>query len=190
MTPFDRCDTNATAVLDDAIGRARRARHPHVGTEHVLAALAARRSLLHASVATALPAPEQLDALVHASPVRHSHDTALATIGVDLDAVRAAARRTFGDDAVDRLARRRVRQPWQPWRRPSRRCTALLAGALAVSPRLKQALACAADHTEDRGLITPTALLAALLDTPGARSSALLEQAGVDIADLRSRLPA
>ena len=57
----------------------------------------------------------------------------LRTLGIDLDEVRSAVRQTFGDDAVERL-RRPVHQPWQPWRRPSRRCMSLLAGGMGVAP--------------------------------------------------------
>jgi hypothetical protein len=69
--------------------------------------------------------------------------------------------RTHGVTVAVRFAQRRVHQPWQPWRRPSRRCTSLLAGAMCVASRLKQAFEQASRDATRRGrsLIDPAGLL-------------------------------
>ena len=89
-------------------------------------------------MASLLPTPEAIrdvlgDEGLTATPQRESE--LLRTVGVDLDQVRTAIRRTFGDEAVERLGRKRVHQPWQPWRRPSRRCRSLLSSSTPAKNR-------------------------------------------------------
>ena len=100
----------------------------------------------------------------------------------DLDEVRSAVRRTFGADAVESLGGRGVHQPWQPWRRPSRRCTSLLASTLHVAPRLKQAMERARDDADRRGAvgITPGGLLFGILEVEGSMASRLLREVDVE----------
>ncbi|MGH2351478.1 MAG: Clp protease N-terminal domain-containing protein, partial [Chloroflexota bacterium] len=112
----------------------------------------------------------------------------LAALGVDLDEVRAAVRRTFGDEAVERL-RRPVHQPWQPWRRPSRACFSLLAGHMSVAPRVKQALELALEDAtqRERGEIDPSGLLLGIVEVEGL-ASRLLVDVGVPPNDIRTAL--
>jgi ATP-dependent Clp protease ATP-binding subunit ClpA len=191
---FDRCDADTAAVIDLAIAESRRLGHDWLGTEHVLVAFGQRRDVLPGAAAGLLPEATAirvaLDRIVVAPPPRAAPDL-LKTVGVDLDEVRAAVRRTFGDEAVDQLSRRRVHKPWQPWRRPSRRCTHLLSGdAMGVTPRLKQAFAHARRATDRRGaeLIDPDALLIGMLEVEDALSNRLLRQLGVDPCQLRDAL--
>jgi hypothetical protein len=84
--------------------------------------------LLPAEVETVRAA---LEAEIDGPPPRD--EELLASLGIDLEGVRAAVSRTFGPDAIERLARRPVRQPWQPWRRPHRQCMSILARATQLS---------------------------------------------------------
>lgn len=188
---FDHCDTSTTAVIDTALAEARRLGHRYVGTEHLLVALCRRADLLPAAVTELLPAPEDvlsgLATEIGVSP--HREADLLRVLGVDLDQVRSAARRTFGDDAVAQLGRRRVHQPWQPWRRPSHRCTSLLAGTMTPAPRLKQALELARSAAERSGAsVRPVHLLLGMVDVEDAMANRLLMQAGADRTSLRARL--
>lgn len=189
---FDHCDPNTVTVIDTALAEARELGHSYLGTEHLLIACSRRRDLLPERVRPLLPPTEILRSRLVAAigaPPRRDADL-LKTVGIDLDEVRSAVRRTFGDAAVARLAVRRVHQPWQPWRRPSRRCTSLLAGTMSVAPRVKQALERA--HRDavlgNAGAIDPARLLLGMIDVEGAMSSRLLVDAGVDPAWLRRYL--
>lgn len=182
---FDRCDADATTVVETALEEARRLGHNYLGTEHLLLALVRHRQFLPESVRVVLPDDAvMLSAAVDtlgAEPAAPDAEL-LKVVGIDLDEVRSAVRQTFGADALDQLGRRRVHQPWQPWRRPTGRCTSLLAGVMSVAPRVKQAL--------ERGLIDaarrqrdaldPAALLLGMLETEGAMSNELLRRTGVD----------
>jgi len=190
---FDRCDADTTTVLETALEEARGLGHTFVGTEHLLLALVRHRELLPRPVATSLPedaaaVSAALDAVV-AAPVAPDEEL-LKVVGIDVDEVRSAVRRTLGADALDRLGRRRVHQPWQPWRRPTRRCFSLLAGAMSVAPRVKQALeqGLVDARRRHRDAIDPAALLLGMLETQGAMSSELLRRSGVDLDRLRRLL--
>lgn len=188
---FDRCDEDATVIVKTAADEARGLGHTYLGTEHLLVALSRHRQLLPAPVAELLPPADDLRARVVAeidTPARRDAEL-LRAVGIDLDAVRTAVRRTFGDDAVDALGRRSVHQPWQPWRRPSRRCTALLSGSIGIAPRVKQAFELARLHAASHArAIDPAALLLGMIDVEDAISNRLLVQSGVDPATLRQRL--
>lgn len=188
---FERCDADTNVVLDAALEESRARGHSWLGTEHLLLAFATRRDLLPDDVGQLLPdAGEIASALAAAlgQPPRR-HADLLKTMGVDLDEVRSAVRQTFGDAAMERF-RRPVHQPWQPWRRPSRRCTSLLAGSMSVAPRLKLSLERAHQGAERRRLpaIDPIALLLGMVEVDDAMSNTLLRHLGVDPEDLRRAL--
>jgi ATP-dependent Clp protease ATP-binding subunit ClpA len=190
---FDRCDDAALRVVDSAIGAARGLGHNYLGTEHVLFALAEHRDLLpSAVVASMLPAADVIrSAIVSVIGESLRRDAeVLRTVGIDLEQVRSAVRRTFGEEAIARLARRGVHQPWQPWRRPSRRCTSLLAGNLTVATRLKRAFEIAGRHAERRPArqIDPACLLLGVVEVEGALANRLLFENGVDPDDIREVL--
>jgi Clp amino terminal domain, pathogenicity island component len=160
---FERCDEHTMAVFNTALAEARRLGYDYVGTEHLLVALVRHRGFLPDTVAALLPRDARvvtaaLERVLDGAPPRDAE--LLKTLGIDLDEVRSAVRHTFGDDAIERL-RRPVRQPWQPWRHPSRRCMSLLAGGMGVLPRVKQAFEHArrdADRRQ-RPAIDPAGLL-------------------------------
>jgi ATP-dependent Clp protease ATP-binding subunit ClpA len=186
---FERCDANTMAVFNNALAEARRLGHSYVGTEHLLLALLRHREFLPEAVAALLPRDADvvtaaLKIVLDGPPLRDAE--LLKTLGIDLDEVRSAARQTFGDDAIARLGRP-VHQPWQPWRRPSRRCMSLLAGAMGVAPRVKLAFE-HARHDADRrqrSAIDPTGLLLGMVEVEDALSNRLLRDAGVDPSEVR-----
>jgi ATP-dependent Clp protease ATP-binding subunit ClpA len=185
---FDRCDGETVAVLDAGFEEARRLGHGWLGTEHLLLALVSRREVLPEPVAELLPA----EADVRAALSRHVGEQPplpqgelLATLGIDLDDVRAAVRRTFGAEAVERL-RRPVHQPWQPWRRPSRACMSLLAGQMVLAARVKRALELAWEDAarRQRDAIDPAGLLLGMVEVEGL-AARLLVDVGVPLDDVR-----
>jgi hypothetical protein len=182
---FDRCDPNTMTVVDTALQQARELGHNYVGTEHLLLALVRHRDLLPTLVGALLPGAEDVMlrlAEVMGEPPRPPDTELLKLVGIDLEEVRASVRRTFGDDALDRLSRRRVRQPWQPWRRPSRRCTSLLAGSMSAARRFKEAFERARRDSDRRRreLIDPVTLLLGMIEVEDAMSNRLLRDTGVD----------
>lgn len=190
---FDRCDADTMAVIDLGADESRILGHDWLGTEHLLLAFGQRRQLLPVAAAGLLPdvgAMRSALARVLSAPPPTSAPELLRTVGVDLDQVRAAVRQTFGDEAVDRLSRRRVHQPWQPWRRPSRRCTSLLTGSKSMAPRLKQAFERARNEADrrQRTTIDPATLLIGMIDVEDALSNRLLRDIGVDPEQLRQAL--
>jgi ATP-dependent Clp protease ATP-binding subunit ClpA len=193
MSPLDRCDENTIAVFNTAVVEARRLGHGYVGTEHLIVALVRHREVLPAAVAALLPGDvEGLSAALEdllGGPAPRDAEL-LKTLGIDLDAVRAAVRQTFGRDAIERLGRRRVHQPWQPWRRPSRRCMSLLAGGMGVLPRVKQAFEYARQDADrrQRTTIDPAGLLLGMVEVEDALSNRLLQRVGVDPSAVRRAL--
>lgn len=184
---FARCDSATREIIEAALGESRSRHHNWLGTEHLLLAYARRPDLLPADVAELLPDADAVaTALASAIGPGRPDVELLKTVGVDLDAVRSAVRRTFGEERVRRL-RRPVHQPWQPWRRPSRRCTSLLAGELSVARRAKQAFERARAHAERRRLpaIDPVGLLLGMVEVEGAMSNRLLRDLRVEPDALR-----
>ncbi|MCA1843519.1 MAG: hypothetical protein LC792_10115 [Actinobacteria bacterium] len=190
---FDRCDADTAAVIDRAVEESRRLGHDWLGTEHVLLVVAQQPDLLPQAAARLLPDAAEIRAalarLVSAPPPTATPEL-LKTVGVDLDQVRAAVRQTFGDEALERLSRRRVHQPWQPWRRPSRRCTHLLSGSMSMAPGLKQAFERARKEADrrDKCAIAPATLLIGMIDVEDALSNRLLRDLGVDPPQIRQAL--
>jgi hypothetical protein len=142
-------------------------------------------SELAADVAELLPTdagPVRSALLTESGGPRRSQAELLRAVGIDLNEVRSAVRRTFGAEAVESLGRRGVHQPWQPWKRPSRRCTSLLAGTVHVAPRLKQAMETARDHADRREAvgIAPAGLLFGILDVEGSMASRMLRDVDVE----------
>jgi ATP-dependent Clp protease ATP-binding subunit ClpA len=190
---FDHCDPDTRQIIDTAVDESRRLDHNYLGTEHLLFAFARRRDLLPELIAEQLPDADAVRAAFATAtgqPPRRDAEL-LKAVGVDLDEVRSAVRRTFGDDALGRLSRG-DHQPWQPWRRPSRRCTSLLARTLSVAPRVKQSLERARNEANRRQLpaIDPTALLLGMLEVEDALSNKLLRHLGVPPEQLRHTLRA
>lgn len=200
---FEGCDSSTMTVFNSALDEARHLGHNYVGTEHLLLALVRHRDVLPEAVAALLPSDPNalataLKSVLGAPPSRLHPEGGraprdaelLKSLGIDLDQVRAAVCQTFGNDAVEQLGRRRVHQPWQPWRRPSRRCISLLPGTTGVAPRVKQAFERARQDAERhrRAAIDPAGLLLGMVEVKGALSNRLLHDAGVDPSEIRRAL--
>lgn len=189
---FDRCDTDTRSIIDAARDQSRRRGHNWLGTEHVLLALAQRRDLLGPEVAAILPGAGAVAMALGADLDGPPGGDAqlLGAVGIDLESVRSAVRRTFGESPLEDLGRRRVHQPWQPWRRPRRRCMSILPGSMSIAPRLTQAFEHARREAERRkqAMIDPAALLLGMVEVEDAMSNRLLHRLGVDPHDLRRSL--
>jgi len=102
---FQRFTEPARKTVTAAQGEARRLRHSWIGTEHLLLALAADREslggrLLEAQGVRAEELRDAVRALVGEGG--KDDETALATIGIDLGAVRRAVEAVFGEGALER----------------------------------------------------------------------------------------
>jgi ATP-dependent Clp protease ATP-binding subunit ClpA len=150
--------------------QARRLGCGFVGTEHVLLALMheergavvpllARVGVDRAAIESAL-AP-----WLGPGPARARIDPeALASLGIDFEAVRARIEGTFGPGALERTS----------------------AGCLGIAPRLKLALACALDHAGDAPLSDEDVLLG-MLSVPDSVAARALAGLGVS-SDLLRRV--
>lgn len=191
---FDRCNPNAAAVVEAAIAAARRFGHDYIGTEHLLLAIAERRDVLPAPVASMLPPADAIRSQIATVIGESAHQDAdvLRAVGIDLEQVRDAVLRTFGADAVERLGQHRVHRPWRPWRSPSKRCTSLLAGTMMVAPRLKRVLERAWREAQQRHQpsIMPCVLLLGIVEVEDAMANRLLRHEGIDPRSIRMLLVA
>jgi ATP-dependent Clp protease ATP-binding subunit ClpA len=152
----------AERYLTAGAAEARRLGHNYIGTEHILAVLIRNpeSSAVHvlaelgisvgtveATLACWLPAstdPGKID------------PEALASLGIDFEAVRERLEQTFGPGALERS-----------------RST-----CLAICPRLKLALAYALDHAADRAL-DDTHVLLGILSVPESVATRVLGELGI-----------
>lgn len=158
----------AERYLSAGADEARRLGSSFIGTEHVLLAL------LHSPTGPILPLFARLGvdsadieralACWLPAPGRSKIDAdALATLGIDFDAVRAQLEQTFGPGALERSH----------------------ASCLGIAPRLKLALAYALDYAADRPLRDEDVLagLVAVCESAAARALATV---GVSLESVRA----
>jgi hypothetical protein len=161
--------------------------HSWLGTEHLLLGLLAGPPTDPA--AAALAAAGVTGEAVRATlvrdlaPGRRDDRALLATLGIDLDAVRARTGAAFGPDAVAALYARR--------RRAGRRLPRGPLCGTGLAPRAKQALARArrAAKAAHRPRIDSTDLLLGVLEIDQGMAVRLLVGLGVDPATIRAQLP-
>jgi ATP-dependent Clp protease ATP-binding subunit ClpA len=121
---FERFTDTARRVVVEAQHGARRLGHPYIGCEHLLLAAAASGEPAGAVLRDHGVSPERVEAEIlrtigrgrAADPLSGLDRQALASIGIDLDAVRARVEAAFGPDALTRAlpaARRRGRPAWE-----------------------------------------------------------------------------
>jgi ATP-dependent Clp protease ATP-binding subunit ClpA len=160
--------------------------HSWVGTEHLLLGLLAGPPTDPAAAALSsagVTGPAVRAALARQGAAGALDERALlATLGVDVDAVRARITTSFGPGAVGALYSRRRRAGRRLGRGP-------LCG-LGVAPRAKRALEHArrAAQTAGRPEMTTGDLLLGLLDVPDGMAVRLLRTLGIDPAAVRGRL--
>jgi ATP-dependent Clp protease ATP-binding subunit ClpA len=106
---------DANAIVVQAYELATRLGHPRLDGEHLLLALAAASQPAGAVLREHGATPERVEAeIVRLSGGGLFGDLdrdALATVGVDIDAVRATAEASFGQEALTRAARAAHRRP-------------------------------------------------------------------------------
>jgi hypothetical protein len=161
--------------------------HSWVGTEHLLLGLLtgppsdpAVAALIAAGVTTAAARAALVRDLAAGAPDDRS---LLASLGVDLDAVRARVAASFGPDAIANLYARR--------RRPGRRLARGPLCGTGVAPRAKRALERArlSAKAAHRSRFDSTDLLRGLLEIDDGMAVRLLRHLGVDPDTVRARLP-
>jgi ATP-dependent Clp protease ATP-binding subunit ClpA len=144
------------------VEQARRLGQSHIGSEHVLLGLARDASGPAASVLEQVGAtPQLIETEIRADPPvlppAAIDAQALATLGIDLDVVRARVDEQFGQGALEHTRR----------------------GCRPVEPSLKRALA---DAVDQAGGQPPTdrLVLAALVAVPDSAAIRVLHRLGVD----------
>jgi ATP-dependent Clp protease ATP-binding subunit ClpA len=187
---FERFDPDAREVLVRAQAEAHRLHHGWLGCEHLLLALTTDRAQARYTLNAYGVTHSSVDRAIERLVGRGVTDAdALASIGIDLSAVRARIDEVFGPGALDRVITKRR------WRRPrrSKRCGAprsprlLLAGQLPFTPRSKRCLQNAAD-TATAGLVEVGHLAIAVTSQTDTMASQILQHLDVDLAELRAQL--
>lgn len=174
---FERFASDARDVVVDAQLHARTAGSTSIDTRHVLIALASRRNSAAAALtAVGVDARRLCDDLRHDISASGLDAEALASVGIDLDAVRERADEVFGEGALD-----------QPYGRPRKGHIPFTADAKKT---LELALREAIRLHENR--IDTRHLLLGLLRNAGTAGErvlrAVLSTAGSSVAGLRSAL--
>jgi ATP-dependent Clp protease ATP-binding subunit ClpA len=162
----------AERYLTAGAEQARRLGCSFVGTEHVLLALTNDRASGGAALLRRLGAhPPSVESALAAwlgpSSERAKIDPdALASLGIDFDAVRARIEGTFGPGALEHAS----------------------ASCLGIAPRLKLALAFALDHAGDSPLRDEHVLLG-ILSVPDSVGARALANLGISADDVRALPP-
>ncbi|MFC4051634.1 Clp protease N-terminal domain-containing protein [Actinomadura syzygii] len=170
---FERFTADAREIVAGAQEEARRLRHHHIGTEHLLLSLLASDGPeARAAAAHGLTAGDVRARLVHGSADPLDPE-ALSTLGIDLDAVREATERTFGEGALDAPAGERG---------------AVRKGHIPFTPRAKKALELSLRQSLrlKSGDIRAGHLLLGLLQDEKSLSARLAAEAGADLPALRA----
>lgn len=185
---FERCAPETRETVGRAESDARRLGHDWIGCEHLLLALTRGGSEVAATLRTCRLTPASVDnAIVDIVGVNVSDRDALATIGIDLDTVRARVEATFGPGALDRSA---VPTRARRLRGRDRRCHArrtVGTGPLPLSPRAKRCFEIAVDAATPE-LVTTRHLAIALFARTDTVAARILTHLNTDIGALRAAL--
>jgi ATP-dependent Clp protease ATP-binding subunit ClpA len=151
----------AEPYLSLGAAEARRLGHHYVGTEHVLLVLVrdregGARTVLQRLGVTADAVDKALSPCVGGGAPKIDPD-ALASLGIDFDAVRGRLEETFGPGALERVP-----------------------ACLGIAPRLKQAFAYALDHANGQPLADEHVLLGTL-SVPDSLAAHVLGELGVSL---------
>lgn len=209
MSPLFSPALRETVV--QAQSQAQQLGHDFIGGEHLLLALAGSWTPAGAALREQGVTPDQVRAqILRLLPgaSRAGRDPraaasidaeALATIGIDLDAVRARVERAFGPGALSRPVRCSRRPAWRwirltrrrPGRRPSRRHHSVPGGHLPLTSRARQLLECAQREARAQQATTAGAdhlALAVIATNGGGMAPAILSALGVAEAPLRAAI--
>lgn len=185
---FERFSDEARAVVVHAQAQARQLRHGHVGCEHLLLAAAGAEAPAGQALRDLGGTPETLRSVLTdlASGVDQVYDRdALASIGIDLDAVRERVEAAFGPGALGRSPNRPGRR--LGLRRRRRRAGPSRTGHIPFTPQAKQCLELAvreASARHDRHLGVEHLVLA-LAATHDGLVPRLFARLGLSPAQLR-----
>jgi ATP-dependent Clp protease ATP-binding subunit ClpA len=166
---FERFEPSARWALSDARDEARRTGRDRIGSEHVLLGLLAQPGTAADALTDAGLTLPQLRSRVPARSGGSLDADALASLGIDLDAVRRATDAAFGPGALDQA------------RRPSRR-------QLPMAEDTKRTLVGAVRYAHQHGgrEVSSGHLLIGILDQPDIPACALLAETGTDLGALRA----
>ncbi len=169
---FERFTTDARAAVEIAQDEARGLRHPYLGTEHLVIGMLTTECLggqLLRSRGMSAPAARRQLQEWEAGAGRLDPE-ALATIGIDLDAVLRAAETQFGTGALSAGARRMPR------------------GHLPFTKRAKKVLELAVREAGaiDAGEINSGHLLLGVITEAEGDGARLVRAAGIDVDELGS----
>jgi len=151
---------------------ARQLGHHYVGTEHLLLAITRNSESAAATALSRLGVSGEairsaIEAELGVAPPAGIDPAALATLGIDLDAVRQRLEETFGEGALEQTRR----------------------GCMQVTPRAKQALEQALREAAGAS-VGDEHLLLGLLAIREGLAACILAQHGVHAADIRGQLAA
>jgi hypothetical protein len=190
---FARFTDEARDLVVDAQAHARRLQHGWIGCEHMLLALTHRPSRVADTFAAHGVTTAAVERALHELiPPVVSDSDALASIGIDLDEVRARVEASFGPGALDRatLTKPRWRRGW----RRSNSCAALstrrflsTGGEMPFTPRAKRCLEIAA-ATAELDDVLPKHLGVALVSRSDTVAGEVLQRLGTDVFALRAQL--
>lgn len=124
---FERFTSSARECVASAQEEAAAFHHDHIGTEHLLIALAGDRGGLGGQILRALDVgQEELRAALPSGTAPPGIDAdALASIGIDLDEVRRRAEETFGPGALEAGRGRRPEGGYVPFTPKSKKALEL-----------------------------------------------------------------
>src|SRR5215211_8207346 len=110
---FERFTDAAREVIVDAQAEAFRLHHGWIGCEHLLLALTRRPSRVGSVLAAFGATTATVEAAIREIiGVAVSDSEALASIGIDLDDVRARAEASFGRGALERVTTTKAKRRW------------------------------------------------------------------------------
>jgi len=160
----------AERYLGPGAEEARRLGHDYIGTEHLLLSITRDPAggaavVLGRLGVTAAAIRQGIFSKLDRSPPAAIDPEALATLGIDFEAVRERLEQTFGPGALERTR----------------------SACLSVSPRTKMALHFALDHAAGRPLRDEHVLLG-LRCVPDSLAARILAELGVSLADMEAVL--
>jgi ATP-dependent Clp protease ATP-binding subunit ClpA len=188
---FERFTQGARTVVITAQEQARGLDHRWIGCEHLLLAVSAAEDATGQVLRDAGVTPDRIRAELRRMTGRGHHDRtsvfdgidrdALATIGIDLDAVRGKVEEVFGPDAL-RRTRPMTRGRWGRRQRHQGRT-----GHIPFTKRAKECLGASLREalTLHSGYIGTEHLALAVVATKSSAAEHILSTLGVSAADLR-----
>jgi ATP-dependent Clp protease ATP-binding subunit ClpA len=175
---FERFTVDARAVVTGAVEHAQRLGHDWIGGEHLLLAVATSDEPMGEVLRSSGITQERIEQILLGSPGVNPLDReALASVGIDVDEVRAAVEQAFGPGALER----------QPVRGSRRRSSRLRA---PFTPQAKDCLTSALREaqTAHSSELTGEHLALALVSARHSAVPGILKAAGVTSAQLRTAL--